>query len=425
MTMRLDIDRKSNRTSAVLAAVLLLGSAVAAGAQETQLASTDTRWTPWVGCWQASSRDAVTMELAPNKAAPVVCFIPSAGSATVDLVTITGDKAAEPEHIDANGTRREVNRDGCKGWETAQFSPDAKRIYVHSEHLCTGNRTRTSTGIMSMTPNGEWLDVQGVKVDAHNGVRVAHYGRVPVPPPLGGEYREKLEGMKLASNTAWIAASDSVKIADVIEASKQVDPLVAQTWLAQRGQGFNLDAKRLTQLADAKVPTNVIDVMIALSYPQTFAVNLAQADGQIVQTSGTPQVAADDEGYRNGPMVYLNWDPFYSSAYNYGYGYRYGLYGFGAGSPYGGNWYNGYPVVIVRPGGNVNTPQETSSRGRMVRGSGYTRGDGGAPRGSSAGGSSAGGSSSSGSSSSGSASSGGSRSSGSSGGEQRTAKPRP
>jgi len=39
MTMRLDIDRKSNHTSAVLAAVLLLGSGLAAGAQETQLAS--------------------------------------------------------------------------------------------------------------------------------------------------------------------------------------------------------------------------------------------------------------------------------------------------------------------------------------------------------------------------------------------------
>src|SRR6476620_4706759 len=191
MTMRLNIDRNSNRTSAVLAAVLLLGSAVAAGAQETQLASNDARWTPWVGCWQASSRDAITMELAPNKAAPVVCFIPSAGSATVDLVTINGDRAAEPERVAANGTRRAVNRDGCKGWETAECSPEAKRIYVRSEPLCTGNRTRTSTGIMSMSPNGEWLDVQGVKVDAHNGVRVAHYGRVPAPPPLSADYRAK------------------------------------------------------------------------------------------------------------------------------------------------------------------------------------------------------------------------------------------
>jgi uncharacterized membrane protein YgcG len=406
MTMRRDIDRKSNRTSAVLAAALLLGSALAAGAQDTQLASNDARWAPWIGCWQASGRDALTLELAPYKASPVICYIPAAGNATVDFVTIDGGTAGEPEHVDANGSRRPVEREGCKGWEVAEFSPDGKRIYLHSEHQCTGNRTRTSTGIMSITPSGEWLDVQGVKVDAHNGVRVAHYGRVPIPPALNADLRAKLEGVKLAATTAVIAASDSVRITDVIEASRKVDPLVVQTWLAERGQGFILDAKRLTKLADAKVPTNVIDVMVALSYPQAFAVNLAQADGQMVQAAGTAQVAVD-EGPQAGPMIFMSWDPFYSSTYSYGY--RYGMYGFGNGNAYGGNWYNGYPIVVVRPGGNVNVPQQ-ESRGRMVRGSGYTRGSEGSPRSRTSGG---GGSSSSGGGSS------------SSGGGGRTAKPRP
>jgi len=395
MTMRLDIDGKSNCTSAVLAAVLLLGSALAAGAQETQLASNDARWAPWIGCWQSSSRDAVTMEVAPNKAAPVICFMPSSGKGTVDFVTINEGTAGAPEHVDANGTRRAVDREGCTGWEIADFSADAKRIYLHSEHQCTGNRVRMSTGIMSITPNGEWLDVQGVKVDEHTGVRVSHYGRVPVPPALNAELRAKIEGAKLATNTALIAASDSVRIADVVEASKKVDPLVLQTWLTERGQGFNLDAKRLTQLADAKVPRNVIDVMVALTYPQTFAVNLAQADGQVVQAAGAPQVAMD-EGAHAGPTIFMNWDPFYSSSY--GYGYRYGTYGFGNGNRYGGTWYSGYPIVLVKSGQNLNVPQE--SNGRMVRGRGYTRGGGGgsaSPSGRTSGGSSAsGGSSSSG-----------------------------
>jgi uncharacterized membrane protein YgcG len=418
MTMRKNIDRKSGRTSAVLATALLLGSAMAVGAQEAQLASADARWTPWVGCWQASSRDALSLELAPNKAAPVVCIIPAPGNATVDLVTINGTTAQTPERVDANGTRRAVDREGCKGWETAAFSPDAKRIYLHSEHQCTGNRTRTSTGIMSLTPNGEWLDVQGVKVGAHNGVRVVHYGRVAAPPALGADLRAKLEGQKLAMTTAVLAATDSVRIADVIEASKQADPLVVQTWLAQRGQGFNMDAKRLTQLADAKVPTNVIDVMVALSYPQAFAINLAQADGEMIQTSGRTQVA-QEEALRNGPTVFMSWDPLYSGTYGYGYGSRYGMYGWGYGLgygiPYGTNWYRG-PIVVVRPSDNVNVPA-SETRGRMVRGSGYTRPSGGessgsgTPRSSTTGG---------GSSSGGSTSSGGSSSSGG----ERTAKPR-
>jgi uncharacterized membrane protein YgcG len=412
--MRSTLDQRSTRASVTLAAAALLASAVAAGAQQTQLASTDGRWTPWVGCWQASSRDAVTQELAPNKSLPVVCVVPAPGNATVDLVTIDSGTAGKPERVDANGSRRAVDREGCTGWETAQFSADAKRIYVRSEHQCTGNRTRTSTGIMSISPNGEWLDVQGVKVDTHSGVRVVHYGRVPAPASLSADMKAALEGRQLATTTAVIAASDSVRIADVIDATRNVDPLVVQTWLAQRGQGFHMDAKRLTQLADAKVPSNVIDVMVALSYPQAFAINLAQADGRVTPT-GRPAQVADADVDRNGPIVYMNWDPFYSNGYyGYnGYGYRNG-YGYGYG--YGGNWYGG-PVVIVRPSDTVNQPRET--RGRMVRGSGYTRpsSDGsssGSPRGSTSG---------SGSSSSGGSSSGGSTSSG--GGETRTAKPRP
>jgi hypothetical protein len=415
--MRSNLDQRSTRASIGLVAALLVASAVSAGAQQTQLASADGRWTPWVGCWQASSRDALTQEVAPNKSLPVVCVVPATGSAAVDLVTFTGGTPSTPERVDANGSRRAVDREGCTGWETAQFSSDAKRIYLHSEHQCSGNRTRTSNGIMSISPNGEWLDVQSVKVDAHNGVRVVHYGRVPTPASLSADMKASLEGRQLATTTAVIAVSDSVRIADVIDATKNVDPLVVQTWLAQRGQGFHMDAKRLTQLADAKVPGNVIDVMVALSYPQAFAINLAQADGQVTPMGRPGQVADVDED-RNGPIVYMNWDPFYTNGYGYGsYGYnRYGYgYGYGYGG-YAGNWYGG-PVVIVRPSNTVNQPTET--RGRMVRGSGYTRpssgsdGSSGTPRSSTTG---------SGSSSSGGSSKGGSSSSG---GETRTAKPRP
>jgi hypothetical protein len=409
------VGSKSRRASALLVAVALLGSAVAAGAQNTQLASGDARWTPWVGCWQPVTSDGQTVQLAPNKAAAVVCIVPVAGSPSVDLVTVEGSTAT-PERVDANGTQREVSREGCTGWEKAEFSPDSKRIYLRSEHQCTGNRSRTSTGIMSMSPSGEWLDVQGVKVGENSGVRVVRYGRVPAPAALDANMKAALQGNSLATSTAVLAASDAVTIPNVIEATKRVEPLVVQTWLAQRGQGFGLDAKQLAALADAKVPSNVIDVMVALSYPRAFAINLAQADGQVVPTEQT-RANAEQQSSQYGPTVYMNdWDPLYSGSYGYynRYGYRGGL---GYSGFYPGYWYQGTPVIITRPSGSVDTPQQ-ETRGRMVKGSGYTRPAGrdgsssGAPRGSTSGGSSGGGSTST--------SSGGS----SSGSEPRTAKPR-
>jgi len=402
MTTRRYVSSKSAR--ALVAAVLLLGSAAAAGAQSTQLAAADARWTPWVGCWQPSAPDAAAVQ-APFKAAPVVCFVPAPGNATVDLVTVNGATVETPERVDANGSRRAVSRDGCTGWETAEFSPDAKRIYLKSEHQCTGDRRRTSTGIMSITPTGEWLDVQSLKVDANSGVRVMHYGRVPVPAVLTADLRTAIENGSLASGVAALEGRDSVSVADVVEATKRVDPLVLQTWLVQLGQGFNVDAKRLAQLADAKVPANVIDVMVALSYPQAFAINLAQANGQIVPTGNQAQANAQ-EALGIGPTIYMNYDPMWSS---YGYYSRYGSYNNG----YYGSYYQGRPVIVTRPNGTVDTPQ-SQSRGRMVRGSGYTRGDGGSSAGSPRGSTSDGGRGSS-----------GAGSAGSSGGGTRSAKPRP
>src|SRR5215207_4502577 len=104
MRTQLNVAPKSSRTGVLLAAAVVLGSAVAAGAQNTQLASTDGRWAPWVGCWQASLSDADAQTLAPNKALPVVCVVPAVGTQSVDLVTVEGSTAT-PERVDANGTR--------------------------------------------------------------------------------------------------------------------------------------------------------------------------------------------------------------------------------------------------------------------------------------------------------------------------------
>jgi hypothetical protein len=411
----MNIVARSARASTLLATALVLASAAVAGAQATQGAATDGRWAPWVGCWQPSARDVEALGVSPGTQTPlsIVCVVPVQGTASVDLVTVTGDKVAPPERVDATGSRRPVSREGCEGWETAEFSPDANRIYLRSEHQCSGNRTRTSTGIMSITPSGEWLDVQGVKVESNNAVRVAHYGRVPAPAALPADMKAALETGSMATKTAMLAAADSVEIADVIEATKRADELVVQAWLAERGQGFNMDAKRLAQVADAKVPERVIDLMVALSYPRAFAINLAQSDGQIVPTERTR--ASADEPLRDGPTVYA-WDPMYSGSYGYGYGYRYSRYGLGYGYPgyYPGYYYPGYPIVITRPSGTVNEPAP-DTRGRMVKGRGYTRPADRADRPSG---------SRTGDSSTGSSTTGSSSGGASSGSEPRTAKPR-
>jgi hypothetical protein len=157
------------------------------------------------------------------------------------------------------------------------------------------------------------------------------------------------------------------------------------------------------------VAPEVIDVVVAVSYPRYFDVG---ADAQVSQNDlreldpYAGSTLGRGWGYGRRGMF---WNPMYR-----GYGSYYGDY-FGYGGYYGGGLY-GYPG-IYRPTIVVVEPRDTepAPRGRLVNGRGYTR-PGSRPS-SSEGGASR----SSGGSSSEPPSSGGSSSGSSTG---RTARPR-
>jgi hypothetical protein len=74
--------------TSVLLVTLAFAAAPASGATQTQ--ATDPRWTPWLGCWTAV--DAV------------VCAVPTARPAAVELVTIAKGQIVFREEVDASGT---------------------------------------------------------------------------------------------------------------------------------------------------------------------------------------------------------------------------------------------------------------------------------------------------------------------------------
>lgn len=393
-----DFARRLPITAGLAAGLLLLGNTAAA-----QDATLDSRWQTWVGCWEAVDPQSASSTEVSRK--PRVCVIPAAGKSAVDVATLVGDSIAIRQHIDATGEQRETLKDGCKGWERATWSSNGQRVFLRSAYTCPGGLTRTSNGVMAMTSDGEWLDVLGVVAGTTVGVRAARYREV-IPATLPPEIAAALKGRSQWAHDARIAASAQVTTADVIEASRYIDPGVVQTWLAERGDGFGVDARQLVELEKAGVPPLVIDVMVALSYPEVFSLDRTRI-------GGAPADSLRDDV---GRTVYVyGWDPFFSP-----WGYRRGGYGYGG---YYGGWYDGpRPVVVVRQ------PSE-KAHGRVDKDKGYTPGSGATPRRGSTSGTKdeARGSKgeSGGSSSKGSSSSGGSSSKGTSSGSGRTAKPRP
>ena len=380
----------------LFSAALVALATVPAGAQDV-----DPRWHAWLGCWEAVEPESASLS---RDRAPRICVIP-AGGVAVDVATIVADSIALRQRIEATGQQRAGTRDGCTGWDRATFSQNGQRVYLRTSYTCPGGLTRLSNGVMAMSEEGQWLDVLGVVSGTTKGVRVTRYREVS-PSSVPAEVASALRG---ASQTARIAAMAPITSEDVVEATRYLDPGVVQTWLAERGQGFDLDAQDLVQLEKAGVPSVVIDVMVALSYPRYFALDRSRVTG------ATRGEAA--EQYEGGRTVYVyGWDPYYSP-------YGYGRYGYGYGYGYGGWYYGNRPIVVVRQPSSGDS--EAERHGRVVKGRGYVPGRRSGGDGSGSAATSRGTSGSSGGSASGSSSGATTKSSGSGSGSGRTAKPRP
>ena len=398
------------RTGLFLVVVLALLAPSAAGAQT---AFADPRWHPWIGCW-SSGQNGLT------GVAARVCVVPADGPSAVELLTIKDGAVASRERIEASGQRRTTERDQCTGWETAEWSSDGKRVYLQSEHQCAGGTTRGSSGLIALSPDGDWLDVVSVSVGQNTGVRVLRHRPAAVPSDVPGEVAAALQSVAPArARDARVAAIGPFALADVAEAAQRVAAGVVTAWLNDVRQEFAVDAALLVDLANAKVPGRVIDMMVALAYPKAFAVPPSPTSAGVLAESesridgggyaGFPPSSLIDctshfsvfgfgdcgtfaPGFGYGPGYGYSFSPFGPQFYGYlpfGFSpFGYGMYGYPSGYGGYGGWYSSEPTVVVIKG------SEGATHGQVINGRGYSAGvSGTTASGGDSGGSSSGGSS--------------------------------
>ena len=307
------------------------------------------RFQAWVGCWSAEQ----TIVGSPTTIGPIVCITPTSDPNVVEVATLQEGKVVAREKLDATGREQAIDAKGCTATQRANWSTDGRRVYLRSAGSCEGI-ARSTSGILAITPSGEWLDIQGITAGDGSNVRVARYRDIGVPRSVPAEIASALSGRDLTAQNARIAAGAPVRMSDVVEASRAADSLVVEAWLLEREQRFAVSARDLVMLADAGVPARVTDALVAVSNPQSFA--LARAD------EDAPDRGSDEIGGRGVtgyPDIYgAPWGWGYYSPYRYGRGY----YGGSLGYP---GFYNP-PVVIVDGRGN-------RANGRMVKGQGYTQ----------------------------------------------------
>jgi hypothetical protein len=394
------------------------------------VAQLDSRFDNWLGCWRLED------DLSGNGVR--LCIVP-AGTG-VRLQTIVGTQRGIDETVVADGIARPITDSDCKGTEQAEWSKDGLHLFRTTNVTCAADGPRLVKSVAFLAPGSAWVNVQHVGGPLSASVRVQRYRRAFNQNLADGSKAAQPPATAIPLSTDQLAWS----VDDVIEAAALLPAPALEAALTEVRHGFNVNKQTLLALDRAEVPESVIDLMIALTFPQRFKVDRPGGDNAIGISTGGGWFDPFMSPYLMGGMYancYTPWGYGYRTYYGYCGGY-YSYYNYGYPYyPYGG-WGYVPPGWVVVP--NPPTPGPAPVEGRVVNGRGYTqvrprdpepapvrttsRGDGTASgySGSRGGGVSSQGysSGSSGSSSSSGGSSGGSNSSGSGSGG-RTAVPRP
>ncbi|HEX6558553.1 MAG TPA: hypothetical protein VF021_03805, partial [Longimicrobiales bacterium] len=281
-------------------------------------------WLAFQGCWRAVGD-------APGH---MLCIVPEGNGAR--MIELIGANVQSETRLISDGAPRTVTREGCTGTEQARWSADQQRLFTVADMRCGENMRRKMTGLMAMKSGNEWLSVEAVGMSGQAVARTRHYVSVAsadVPSTVAAS----LTGNALASETARYAASEPVDLADVSEATRAVAEQVVVDWLTELEQPFDLSGRKLISLADAGVPASVIDVLVAVSNPEHFAVRSAnRIEDEPYRGRGVGRVYDPCYGYSRAGWyapIGLGWS--YAYPYGYNYGSRYG-YGYGCGyTPWG------------------------------------------------------------------------------------------
>ncbi len=345
--------------TAAICLAIALATADVATAQTAPPSSPqmDARFNSWLGCWRLED------DLAGTGAR--MCITPD--QTGVRLQTLVGTQRGTDELVIADGVERTITDRDCKGTERAEWSKDGQRVFRSTEVTCNNESARTIKSVAFLLPTREWINVQHVSGNGvTSAVRAQRYRRAI--------NQNLADGSRAIQPTTSVSPGDVVwSIEDVIEASSKLPEDALQASLTDLRQRFNINSKTLVALDDAGVSDRVIDLMVALAFPQRFIVERAGGGAPIGVSTGM--------GWYDpfmSPMMSSAYGNCYMDRY-YGYRSYYNMCGlyyspYGAYFPYqyqNYNYINGGGWVAVDP--NPTPTPIPSGDGRVVNGRGYTQ----------------------------------------------------
>src|SRR5215469_4936970 len=154
------------RMREVLALVLVVAAGARISAQNpaqyapsTSTTTLDPRWAPWLGCWLA---DVNALRSDPASVS-VTCVVPLTGTSGVQQISITRGAIVSRRRFVADGHPISFDENGCSGTRTVEWAVKSRRVFMRSSYKCNVGLVGTSSAILSLTSNGDWLAVENVR----------------------------------------------------------------------------------------------------------------------------------------------------------------------------------------------------------------------------------------------------------------------
>ncbi len=343
------------RSELLLLAFLVLlfpGSAVAQTSSEVRANSS---LAPWIGKWtiiEDRSADrtnetnlSVIVEIrrtADNKGLEIVRKIPQGPDVKEVLVP--------------DGTRRPVDEKNCSGWQIAQLIPEAGAIISSSEMSCKDSGSFTTSNLKMILANDQMVDILGIKTAGQTRIATRRL-RFEQETTSAEDSRSRMTAMM-----ARTAAAAPWNLNTIARLSGIVDTPVLEAALLERNVRLSITAKSLRQMEADKIPKEIIDLLVALAFPNKFDI---QKNGQIALRPWSGSSSAGYSSYAYTPSVGYYPGAFYNcfSPYDYGgYGYI-GLLSPGSCWSYYSPFWWDYPVYFIRSGGVENNARLSAYRG--------------------------------------------------------------
>ena len=278
----------------------------------------------WLGCWDVIADPDDDPQESPE-ARQVICVVPGDAPKALEMTVLVGDEVVAAETIVTDGSRQPISDAGCDGWIRSVLSEDRRRLYLQSEATCSDGNLRVLTGASMIVSGNRWVDIHVLRIDGEREVVIQRYR------PVGAGIARLPGALPAAMHTVRLAAAARLSVENVIEALRVVDPAVVEAMLLESKASFGIDSDLLLSLDDAGVPDQIVDLMVALSFPEYFAVE----DGTVTRQ----------------PEVYYGgyWSPWYPY---YGYGHYYHHRYSHRDENRGGKVVSGRGYVSVRQTGN-------------------------------------------------------------------------